>query len=80
MKGPNCNEEKLYAQAARSIYIDMRYDFRNWKEAIKEGDSFDQQKYRSRITIDLENNLDKYPDANRDSIRRKVHDLNLDDD
>jgi len=65
--------------AAQDIYIDMRYDFRQWKEAIKEGDSLDIRKYQSRITVDLENNLDKYPDANRETIRKKVHALNLSD-
>ena len=65
--------------AAQDIYIDMRYDFRQYTEAIKEGDSLDIRKYQSRITVDLEKNLDKYPDANRETIRKKVHALNLSD-
>ena len=76
-RGPLTSEQE--DNAAQDIYIDMRYDFRQWKEAIKEGDSLDIRKYQSRITVDLENNLDKYPDANRETIRKKVHALNLSD-
>tara|TARA_Y100000588_G_scaffold227534_1_gene241346 strand:+ start:48 stop:785 length:738 start_codon:yes stop_codon:yes gene_type:complete len=61
--------------AAQDIYIDMRYDFRQYTEAIKEGDSLDIRKYQSRITVDLHKNLNKYPDANRETIMKKVYAL-----
>ena len=58
--------------AARSVYIEVRYTFKRFKQAIEEGDTFDQEKYQNELVTELMEAVEKYPEVNQSTIRDRV--------